>query len=167
MSHSRISIPRPAIHTGPKHLTVDEATTSYLREAAARVRSNRYWGSGVTALVSSVLDSVADALATPSVRGSNDPKPPLPPGDDPRAGHLIPGLLSDAAGWKRTAKEYEGQIEELAEIIAKAKTVELQRTLERVEEVLARRKAQLRQSDRDSHRGYVRLDELDEAIHGE
>ena len=57
-----IVIPRPQIHTGPKHLTVDEATVDYLREAAKRVRRERYWGSGVTALVSDLLDVVAEAL---------------------------------------------------------------------------------------------------------
>lgn len=62
MSES-ISIPKPAIHTGPKHQTVDEATTAYLREAANRVRANRYWGSGVSALVATVLDDVAAAVA--------------------------------------------------------------------------------------------------------
>jgi hypothetical protein len=58
----RITIPKPQIHTGPRHLTVDQATVSYLRDAAARVRAQRYWGSGVTALVSTVLDDVANAI---------------------------------------------------------------------------------------------------------
>jgi hypothetical protein len=58
----RITIPKPQIHTGPQHLTVDQATVSYLRDAAARVRRQRYWGSGVTALVSTVLDDVANAI---------------------------------------------------------------------------------------------------------
>lgn len=55
-------VPIPRITTGPKHMTVDQATETYLRDAAARVRSQRYWGSGVTALVASVLDHAADAL---------------------------------------------------------------------------------------------------------
>lgn len=59
---ARISIPRPQITTGPKDLTVDEATINYLREAATRVRDQRYWGSGVTALVSDLLDAVANAM---------------------------------------------------------------------------------------------------------
>lgn len=62
LTGDRIAIPRPAIHTGPARLTVDEATAAYLREAAKRVREKRYWGSGVTALVSTVLDDVATAL---------------------------------------------------------------------------------------------------------
>lgn len=57
-----ITIPKPAIHTGPKHLTVDQATAQYLREVADRVRANRYWGSGVTALVASVVENVANAV---------------------------------------------------------------------------------------------------------
>ena len=57
-----ISIERPQIHTGPTHLTVDEATVSYLREAEKRVRTNRYWGSGVTALVAGILKAVADEI---------------------------------------------------------------------------------------------------------
>lgn len=63
---ARVAIPRPSIHTGPNHMTVDEATYSYLREAASRVRVNRYWGSGVTCLVADVLESVATALLTPT-----------------------------------------------------------------------------------------------------
>jgi hypothetical protein len=59
---SNIVIPKPQIHTGPKHQTVDEATAAYLREAARRVRANRYWGSGVSALVSTVLDDTAAAI---------------------------------------------------------------------------------------------------------
>jgi len=58
----QITIPRPQIHTGPKHLTVDEATVGYLREAAGRMRLNRYWGSGVTELVASVIDNAATAI---------------------------------------------------------------------------------------------------------
>lgn len=69
----RVSIPRPSIHTGPKHLTVDEATVSYLREAATRVRDNRYWGSGVSALVADVLTSVADTLLTPTDAPRDEP----------------------------------------------------------------------------------------------
>lgn len=57
-----IRIPRPAIHTGPKHLTINEATANYLRDAAQRVRDRRIWGSGVSALVASVLSDVAAAL---------------------------------------------------------------------------------------------------------
>lgn len=57
-----ITIPKPAIHTGPKHLTVDQATAQYLREVADRVRAHRYWGSGVTALVASVVENVAHAI---------------------------------------------------------------------------------------------------------
>lgn len=62
LTGARITIPKPAIHTGPVHLTVDEATVNYLRAAAQRVRDHRYWGSGVTALVSAVLDDVAQAI---------------------------------------------------------------------------------------------------------
>jgi len=57
-----IRIPRPQIFTGPKHQTVDEATVSYLREAAKRVHRERYWGSGVSALVVAVLEDAADAV---------------------------------------------------------------------------------------------------------
>lgn len=57
-----VTIPKPRILTGPDHLTVDEATTTYLRDAARRVRKNGYWGSGVTALVADTLDSVASAV---------------------------------------------------------------------------------------------------------
>lgn len=68
-----IVLPRPRIYTGPKHQTVDEATASYLREAAQRVRDNRYWGSGVTALVADLLDSAAEAveLSTPPAGGED------------------------------------------------------------------------------------------------
>lgn len=61
-AQKRIEIPKPQIHTGPKHLTVDGATVDYLRDAAIRVRVNRYWGSGVTALVADLLDAAADAV---------------------------------------------------------------------------------------------------------
>lgn len=57
-----IRIPRPQIFTGPTHVSVDAATVSYLREAADRVRHGRYWGSGVTALVSELIDSAARAI---------------------------------------------------------------------------------------------------------
>ena len=63
----QIIVNRPAIYTGPAHLTVDEATSNYLRDAAIRVRAHRYWGSGVTALVSDLLDSVAEALDSSTV----------------------------------------------------------------------------------------------------
>lgn len=61
-----VRIPKPEIHTGPKHMTVDQATVSYLRDAAARVRTRQIWGSGVSALVAKVLDDTAAALATPT-----------------------------------------------------------------------------------------------------
>lgn len=57
-----ITIPRPQITTGPQHLSVDEATVKYLREVAERVRTKRYWGSGVTDLVTSLLDAAAAAI---------------------------------------------------------------------------------------------------------
>lgn len=57
-----ITIPRPAIYTGPKNQTVDQNTVSYLRKAARRVRDQRYWGSGVTALISDLLDNAAAAI---------------------------------------------------------------------------------------------------------
>jgi hypothetical protein len=57
-----LTIRKPEIHTGPRHQTVDEATVSYLREAARRVRDKRYWGSGVTALVADLLDNTATAI---------------------------------------------------------------------------------------------------------
>jgi hypothetical protein len=69
-----IRVPRPQIHTGPKGMTVDEATVMYLRDAASRVREQRYWGSGVTALVSDLLDDAAERVeATTRV---------IPPGED-------------------------------------------------------------------------------------
>lgn len=61
-----LRIPKPEIHTGPKHMTVDEATIHYLREAAERVRAKRIWGSGVSALVATVLDDTAAALLASS-----------------------------------------------------------------------------------------------------
>lgn len=69
----QILVNRPAIYTGPAHLTVDEATSNYLRDAAIRVRTQRYWGSGVTALVSDLLDSVAEALDSPTADAGVDP----------------------------------------------------------------------------------------------
>ena len=57
-----ITIPRPAIHTGPQHKTVDEATADYLLEAATRVVDRQIWGSGVTALVARLLTDAAMAL---------------------------------------------------------------------------------------------------------
>ena len=57
-----IRVRRPQIHTGPKGMSVDEATAMYLRNAAIRVRSERYWGSGVTALVSDLLDDAAERV---------------------------------------------------------------------------------------------------------
>lgn len=57
-----ITIPKPQIHTGPAHQTVDEATAAYLREAASRVRTRQIWGSGVSRLVADLLDSSADAV---------------------------------------------------------------------------------------------------------
>lgn len=72
-----ITIPKPAIHTGPEHLTVDEATVDYLRAAAERVRTKRIWGSGVSALVSTVLDDVAAAVsASGEPHVQNDPTQP-------------------------------------------------------------------------------------------
>ena len=68
----QILVNRPAIYTGPAHLTVDEATSNYLRDAAIRVRTQRYWGSGVTALVSDLLDSVAEALDSSTVDTGED-----------------------------------------------------------------------------------------------
>ena len=68
----QITVNRPAIFTGPAHLTVDEATSNYLRDAAIRVRTQRYWGSGVTALVSDLLDSVAEALDSSTVDTGED-----------------------------------------------------------------------------------------------
>lgn len=59
-----VVIPRPQITTGPRHQTVDEATVAYLCEAADRVRTQRYWGSGVSALVAGVLADVATAIAS-------------------------------------------------------------------------------------------------------
>lgn len=59
----RISVRRPQIHTGPRNMTVDEASAMYLRDAAARVRAQCYWGSGVTALVADLLDDASAALA--------------------------------------------------------------------------------------------------------
>lgn len=57
-----VTIPRPAIHTGPKHQTVDEATVAYLLEAATRVVNQQIWGSGVSALVARTLTDVAMAM---------------------------------------------------------------------------------------------------------
>lgn len=65
-AETTITIRKPQIFTGPTHQTVDEATAMYLREAANRVRDNRYWGSGVTALVASVLDDAAEAIGSDS-----------------------------------------------------------------------------------------------------
>ena len=63
MSDARfITISRSQIFTGPKHQTVDEATVSYLREVVARIQRERYWGSGVTALVSAILEDVAERV---------------------------------------------------------------------------------------------------------
>lgn len=59
-----IIVPRPQIHTGPKDMTVDAASAMYLRDAACRVRANRYWGSGVSALVARLLDDAAQAIDT-------------------------------------------------------------------------------------------------------
>lgn len=59
---STITIPRPAIHTGPAHKTVDEATADYLLEAAGRVVDQRIWGSGVSALVARTLTDAAMAI---------------------------------------------------------------------------------------------------------
>ncbi|SDC45011.1 hypothetical protein [Nocardioides lianchengensis] len=67
----RISVPRPQLTTGPKQMTVDEATVMHLRQAATRVREQRYWGSGVTALVSELLDAAAAAM-TPEPSTSPD-----------------------------------------------------------------------------------------------
>lgn len=63
-----ITVPRPQITTGPQGQTVDEATAMYLREASQRVRANRYWGSGVSHCVASLLDAAADAL------GADEPR---------------------------------------------------------------------------------------------
>lgn len=60
-----IRVPRPQITTGPKHLTTDQATVKYLREAAERVEVQRYWGSGVTRLVADLLTAAADAMTEP------------------------------------------------------------------------------------------------------
>lgn len=57
-----ITIPRPQIHTGPTHQTVDQATAAYLREAASRVRREHYWGSGVSTLVADLCAGAADVL---------------------------------------------------------------------------------------------------------
>lgn len=57
-----ITIRRPQIYTGPKDMTVDEATVHYLRDATKRVHENRYWGSGVTDLVAGILKAVADEI---------------------------------------------------------------------------------------------------------
>lgn len=66
-----VSIPRPAIHTGPQHLSVDEATVEYLLEAATRVVNNRYWGSGVSALVARTLTDAAVAIQQSSPGGAS------------------------------------------------------------------------------------------------
>ena len=58
----QITIPKPRITTGPEDMTDDEAAAMYLREAARRVRKQRYWGSGVTTLVSRLLDDAAEAI---------------------------------------------------------------------------------------------------------
>ena len=63
-----ITVPRPQIYTGPARMSVDDATVMYLRDAAIRVRDQRYWGSGVTALVSDLLDNAADAIAATPTR---------------------------------------------------------------------------------------------------
>lgn len=62
MNPTPIILPRPQITTGPKGVPVDEATADYLTEAAARVRANRYWGSGVSTCVATLLDHAAAAL---------------------------------------------------------------------------------------------------------
>jgi hypothetical protein len=61
--HLTVTIPAPTISTGPAGKTVIEAAVDYLRDAAGRVESNRYWGSGVSALVARTLRDVADAAA--------------------------------------------------------------------------------------------------------
>lgn len=76
MSTTYLRIPKPEILTGPKHQTVDEATIAYLREAAQRVRDNRYWGSGVTALVAKLLDDAASAIETGEL-AAEQPQPTL------------------------------------------------------------------------------------------
>jgi hypothetical protein len=70
-----IAVPRPQITTGPPDMTVDEATAAYLTEAAARVRTNRYWGSGVSACIASLLDGAATALRSPHASACDDLRP--------------------------------------------------------------------------------------------
>lgn len=75
MSEQRfIRVQRPQIYTGPRHMSVDAATAMYLREAATRVREQRYWGSGVTALVSDLLEDAAERVEATS-RAATPPEP--------------------------------------------------------------------------------------------
>lgn len=69
---SPITIPRPAIHTGPAHKTVDEATADYLLEAAGRVVDQCIWGSGVSALVARTLTDAAMAIRASTDRSSQE-----------------------------------------------------------------------------------------------
>lgn len=66
-SEEFIIIPKPCITTGPKHMTEAEATAMYLADVASRIRQARYWGSGVTRLVSTLCDDVAAAVARQEV----------------------------------------------------------------------------------------------------
>ncbi|WP_067428484.1 hypothetical protein [Nocardioides jensenii] len=58
-----ITIPRPTVPFGPKHLTQDEADADYLRSAARNIWDARCMGSNLTATVVKLLNDCADRIA--------------------------------------------------------------------------------------------------------
>lgn len=61
-----VTIPRPHVTNGPKGVAASVADADYLRSAVRNIesqgRGERLWGSGVTEMVSKLLNDAADAL---------------------------------------------------------------------------------------------------------
>lgn len=58
-----ITVPKPRVPYGPEHLTEDEGTADYFREAARRISDQRWFGSNLSATLASYLRDTADRLS--------------------------------------------------------------------------------------------------------
>lgn len=57
-----ITVPRPTVAYGPKHLPTALADANYLRSAAGNIEFSRCLGSNLTATVTKLLRDAADAV---------------------------------------------------------------------------------------------------------
>lgn len=83
-----ITVPRPHVTHGPEGVAASLADADYLRAAVRNIkhqnRGESLWGSGVTAMVSKLLNDAADALLAPA---------PQPAAPDPANLEIVNGWL--------------------------------------------------------------------------